>query len=115
MAEYDLVILNALLVTDTETKACDIAVKNEKIDSVTSKGSLKDAKANKLIDAEGGYVMVNYPLSVGSYRLLDQLLNYLFSQNGNQPFSFLQILSWCLILSPEYMRLKSIRIIQSRR
>ncbi|KAF2097612.1 D-hydantoinase [Rhizodiscina lignyota] len=57
ISEYDLVILNALLITDTETKECDISVKNEKIDSITAKGALKDAKAKKVIDAEGGYVM----------------------------------------------------------
>jgi N-acyl-D-aspartate/D-glutamate deacylase len=60
MVEYDLLILNGLVVTDTETGEFDIAIKNEKIELVVSRGSLKDATAKRTIDAEGGYVMVSH-------------------------------------------------------
>lgn len=60
MAEYDLLILNGLVVTNTETGEFDIAIKNEKIEKVAPRGNLKDATAKRTIDAEGGYVMVQY-------------------------------------------------------
>lgn len=56
--EYDLIIINGVVVTDTEIGDYDIAVKDEKIAKVVARGGLKDAKAEKTIDAEGGYVMV---------------------------------------------------------
>jgi dihydropyrimidinase len=56
--EYDLVITNGVCVTATDVAPYDIAVKNEKILLLSSSGSLKGAKTKKLIDAEGGYVMV---------------------------------------------------------
>lgn len=59
MTDYDLIILNAVLVTDRETKDCDISIKNEKIFSIEPAGMLKDAKAGRVVDAEGGYVMVS--------------------------------------------------------
>lgn len=58
--EYDLIILNGVVVSDTEVGEYDVAVKNEKIAKVVKRGELKDAKAGKTIDAEGGYVMVNF-------------------------------------------------------
>lgn len=61
--EYDLIIVNGVVVTDTEIKECDIAVKDEKIAKIVPRGGLKDAKASKTIDAEGGYVMVILLLS----------------------------------------------------
>ncbi|KAF2491390.1 D-hydantoinase [Lophium mytilinum] len=57
MAEYDLLILNGLVVTDRETGEYDIAVKNERIEQVVPRGSFKNATAKRTIDAEGGYVM----------------------------------------------------------
>lgn len=57
--EYDLIILNGVVVTDTEIGEYDIAVKDEKIVKVVARGSLKDVKAAKTIDAKGGYVMVH--------------------------------------------------------
>jgi len=56
--EYDLLVVNGLVVTDTEAGEYDIAVKDEKIAAVAERGELKDAKCLKIIDAEGGYVMV---------------------------------------------------------
>ena len=56
--EYDVIILNGVVVTDTEISDLDIAVKDEKIAKLVPRGGLKDAKATKTIDAEGGYVMV---------------------------------------------------------
>jgi len=58
MAEYDLLILNGLVVTDQETGKFDIAVKDGKIAKVVPKGSLSGANARKTIDAEGGMVIV---------------------------------------------------------
>lgn len=57
--EYDLIIVNGVVVTDTEIRECDIAVKDEKVAKIVARGGLKDEKAVKTIDAEGGYVMVH--------------------------------------------------------
>ncbi|OCK75446.1 D-hydantoinase [Lepidopterella palustris CBS 459.81] len=54
--EYDLLIVNGLVVTDTETGEYDIAVKNEKVETVARRGTLSKAIAKRTIDAEGGYV-----------------------------------------------------------
>jgi dihydropyrimidinase len=59
MADYDLLILNGIVVTDTETGEKDIAIKNEKIVKVVPRGSLSEATAVRTIDAKGGYVMVS--------------------------------------------------------
>jgi dihydropyrimidinase len=56
-AEYDLVIINGVVVTDTEIKECDVAVKDERIAKIVARGELK-VLATKTIDAQGGYVMV---------------------------------------------------------
>ena len=55
---YDLVIVNGVVVTDTDIAELDIAIKGEKIVKMVPKGQLQDANATKTIDAEGGYVMV---------------------------------------------------------
>jgi dihydropyrimidinase len=59
MAEYDLLVLNGLVVTDQETSELDIAVKDGKIVEVAPRGSLNGVKAAKTIDAEGGMIMVS--------------------------------------------------------
>lgn len=59
-ADFDLLIVNGVVVTDTEIGEYDIAIKDEKIAKVVKRGELKDAKASKTIDAEGGYVMVRF-------------------------------------------------------
>jgi len=58
MSEYDLLVLNGVVVTDQETGNFDIAVKDGKIAKVVPRGSLNGAKATKTIDAEDGMVMV---------------------------------------------------------
>ena len=55
--DYDLVIINGVVVTDDEIRNADIAINGEKIAAVDAHGSFKDAKATKTIDAEGGWVM----------------------------------------------------------
>lgn len=55
--EYDLLIINGVVVTDTEIQECDVAIKDEKIAKIVPRGGLKHVKATKTIDAEGGYVM----------------------------------------------------------
>tara|TARA_R110002060_G_scaffold30641_6_gene41161 strand:- start:6689 stop:6874 length:186 start_codon:yes stop_codon:yes gene_type:complete len=59
MAEYDLLVLNGLVVTADETGQFDIAVKDGKIAKLVPRGSLDGITANKTIDAEGGMVMVS--------------------------------------------------------
>ena len=56
--EFDVIVLNGIVVTDTEAAEYDIAIKDEKIAKVVKRGGLKDSRATKTIDAEGGYVMV---------------------------------------------------------
>lgn len=58
MASYDLLILNGLVVTASDFGHYDIAIKDEKIALLAARGSLAEAEAKKVIDAEGGYVMV---------------------------------------------------------
>ncbi|KAH8603034.1 D-hydantoinase [Bisporella sp. PMI_857] len=57
MAEYDLLILNGLVVTDQATNEFDIAVKDAKIAELVLRGGLSASKAKKIIDAEGAMVM----------------------------------------------------------
>jgi len=59
MAEYDLLVLNGLVVTDTETNEFDIAIKDGKIAKLATRGAISAEKANKVIDAQGGVVMVS--------------------------------------------------------
>lgn len=56
---YDLIITGGTCVTASDIAPWDIAVKNEKIVLLAPSGSLKEAGAAKIIDAEGGYVMVS--------------------------------------------------------
>ena len=59
--EYDLIITNGVCVTASDVAAWDIAIKDEKIVLQASTGTLAHAKAKRIIDAEGGYVMVRTP------------------------------------------------------
>jgi dihydropyrimidinase len=54
--DFDLVIINALLVTDTEIRECDIAIKDEKIALIEGKGTLAKSSTKKIIDADGAFV-----------------------------------------------------------
>lgn len=58
MASFDLLILNGLVVTASDIGHYDIAIKDEKIALLAPQGSLAETQAKKVIDAEGGYVMV---------------------------------------------------------
>jgi len=64
--EYDLLILNGIVVTDTDINEYDIAIKDEKISKLLLRGGFKDSKAARTIDAEGGYVMVPYNISLAA-------------------------------------------------
>ena len=55
---YDLIIVNGLVVTAADIGSYDIAIKDEKIIRLVSQGSLRNEEAKRVIDAEGGYVMV---------------------------------------------------------
>lgn len=59
MAEYDLFVVNGIVVTDIETGNFDIAIKDEKIAKVVPRGGLQGLTAKKTIDAKEGYVMVS--------------------------------------------------------
>ncbi|KAF2002467.1 D-hydantoinase [Amniculicola lignicola CBS 123094] len=67
--EYDTIIVNGVVVTDTDIADLDIAIKDEKIVKIVPNGGLKDASAKKTIDAEGGYVM---PGGVDAHVHLDE-------------------------------------------
>lgn len=69
MAEYDLLIINGVLVTDEELGDFDIAVKNEKIEALRPRGGFSGVKAERTIDAEGGYVMPGEATRILSRRL----------------------------------------------
>ena len=58
MESYDLLIINGLVVTASDIGNYDIAIKDEKIALLAPKGSLAEIAAKRVIDAEGGYVMV---------------------------------------------------------
>jgi dihydropyrimidinase len=58
MAEYDLLVVNGLFVTDKETGQFDVAVKDGKVAKVVPRGSLAAESASKIIDAQGGMIMV---------------------------------------------------------
>lgn len=62
MNEYDLVITNGVCVTAADVAPLDIAIKDEKIVFLAPSGSLGKTSTKRLIDAEGGYVMVR-PIS----------------------------------------------------
>jgi dihydropyrimidinase len=57
MAEFELLILNATLVTDSAITDCDIAIgSNGVIAKIDSRGSIDPASSIRVIDAEGAFV-----------------------------------------------------------
>ena len=58
MTTYDLLVLNGLVVTGEKTGEFDIAVVDGKISKVVPRGFLAGDDAKRIIDAEGGLVMV---------------------------------------------------------
>ena len=59
MDSFDLLVVNGLVVTASDTASYDIAVKDGKIALLAPPGVLSKEKAKRVIDAEGGYVMVH--------------------------------------------------------
>jgi dihydropyrimidinase len=62
MDSFDLLVVNGLVVTASDTAGYDIAIKNGKIVLLAPRGVLSKDKASRVIDAEGGYVMVGTQL-----------------------------------------------------
>lgn len=58
MSSYDLLVINGLVVTASDIGPYDIAIKDEKIALLAPTGSLKEIAAKRVLDAQGGYVMV---------------------------------------------------------
>jgi hypothetical protein len=58
MDKYDLLVVNGLVVTTSDTAQYDIAIKDGKIALLAPQGSLSQESSIKVIDAKGGYVMV---------------------------------------------------------
>ena len=59
MDGFDLLVVNGLVVTASDTANYDIAIKDGKIALLAPPGVLSKDHAKRVIDAEGGYVMVN--------------------------------------------------------
>ena len=58
MDAFDLLVVNGLVVTASDTANYDIAIKDGKIALLAPQGLLSKDKAKRVIDADGGYVMV---------------------------------------------------------
>ena len=58
MDSYDVLVVNGLVVTASDIGHYDIAIKDEKIALLAPTGSFSETHAKRVIDAEGGYVMV---------------------------------------------------------
>jgi dihydropyrimidinase len=69
MDSFDLLVVNGLVVTASDTANYDIAVKNGKIVLLAPPGVLSKDKASRVIDAEGGYVMVEKTFQLRKFRL----------------------------------------------
>lgn len=61
MDSFDLLVINGLVVTASDIANYDIAVKDGKIVLLAPPGVLSKDRAGQVIDAEGGFVMVNTP------------------------------------------------------
>lgn len=59
--EFDLVVTNGVCATAADVAPLDVGIKSGKIVLLAPSGSLSQSKASRLIDAEGGYVMVSRP------------------------------------------------------
>ncbi|KAH0840666.1 hypothetical protein FOPE_06034 [Fonsecaea pedrosoi] len=57
MDGFDLLVVNGLVVTASDTANYDIAIKDGKIALLAPPGVLSPSSAKRVIDAEGGYVM----------------------------------------------------------
>jgi dihydropyrimidinase len=70
MDGFDLLIINGLVVTASDSANYDIAVKDGKIALLAPPGLLKAENAKRVIDAEGGYVMVCTSKFMDRHRLM---------------------------------------------
>ncbi len=61
MDYFDLVITNGVCVTASDVSPYDVAIKDERVVLLAPTGSLAEAPAARVIDAEGGYVTVSKP------------------------------------------------------
>lgn len=57
MAEYDLLIINGIVVTDETVEEHDIAIKDGKIAKLVRRRGFANDTAKRTIDARGGHVM----------------------------------------------------------
>ena len=57
MESFDLLVINGLVVTASDTANYDIAIKDGKITLLAPRGLLSKESAKRVVDAEGGYVM----------------------------------------------------------
>lgn len=65
MDAFDLLVINGIVVTGSDTATYDIAIKDGKIALLAPPGVLGQSSAKRVIDAEGGYVTVrSEPLAV---------------------------------------------------
>lgn len=72
--DFDLVVTNGVCATAADVAPLDIGIKGGKIVLLAPSGSLGKTQASKLIDAEGGYVMVSWPaLSLVSLQIIEKL------------------------------------------
>ena len=67
MFDYDLIVINGIVITDTEAVENDIAIKGEKIDKIAPRGTFSGVTAERTIDAKGGYIMVRHVLKSRLY------------------------------------------------
>lgn len=59
--DFDLVITNGVCVTASDVAPLDVAIRDEKVVLLAPSGSLAQAKATRVIDAEGAYITVFQP------------------------------------------------------
>jgi dihydropyrimidinase len=58
MAEYDLLIINGIVVTDTDVSENAVAIRDGRIAELIPTGEARRVKAERTIDARGAYVTV---------------------------------------------------------
>jgi len=63
MNSFDLLVVNGVVVTASDTASYDIAINDGKIALLAPRGLLSKTQAKRVIDAEGGYVMVSSHLA----------------------------------------------------
>ncbi|PQE31052.1 dihydropyrimidinase protein [Rutstroemia sp. NJR-2017a WRK4] len=70
--EYDLIVVNGIVVTELEIRELDIAVKDGVVVKLVERGGLEGVgNAKKVVDAQGGWVMVTEPPLFGKGKSAD--------------------------------------------